>query len=54
MKPHRLAWFQKNIGKTIRRRDIFTCIPLEIYIEDNKQAQRLFYTQFDLHFTYFK
>lgn len=51
--PHRLTWFQKNIGKTIRRKQIDTYDIIEIFIEDNKQAQRLFYTQFDLGLRYF-
>lgn len=52
-KPHRLAWFQDNIGKTIRRKEIGSYNVVDIYVEDNKQCQRLFYTQFDLGLRYF-
>jgi len=52
MKPHRLAWFQKHIGKTIKRRDLVTNLFIEIPVEDNRKAQILFTTQFDLHLRY--
>lgn len=53
MKPHRLKWFQSNIGKTIRRKEIGTFNVVDIFVEDNKQCQRLFYTQFDIGLRYF-
>jgi hypothetical protein len=52
-KPHRLTWFQDRIGKTVRRKEIDGFEVIEIPVEDNKKAQRLFYTQFDLHLRYF-
>lgn len=53
MKPHRLSWFRQQIGKTIRRKQIDTYDVIEIFVEDNKQCQRLFHTQFDLGLRYF-
>ena len=51
--PHRLTWFQQNIGKTIRRKEIGSYDIVEIYIQDNWKAQILFKTQFDLGLRYF-
>ena len=53
MKPHRLIWFRKQIGKTIRRKQIDTYDVIEIFIEDGMKAQRLFSSQFDLGLRYF-
>jgi len=52
MKPHRLAWFRSKIGKTIKRRDLVTHLFIEILVKDNRHAQILFTTQFDLHLRY--
>ena len=51
-KPHRLKWFQERIGTTIKRRDFITHKMVEIYVEDIKHCQRLFYTQFDVGFRF--
>lgn len=54
-KPHRLAWFQKNIGNTIKRRDFTTHHKfVEIFIQDNWKAQQLYTTQFQLLLRYTK
>lgn len=54
-KPHRLKWFQDNIGKVIKRRD-FTMLNkfVEIEVKDNAQCQRLFASQFDLLFRFMR
>lgn len=55
MKPHRLAWFQNNIGKTIKRRDFVVHHKfVEIFIEDNWKAQQLFTSQFDIGLRYMR
>lgn len=54
-KPHRLKWFQKNIGNTIKRRDFTTHHKfVEIFIQDNWKAQQLYTTQFQLLLRYTK
>jgi hypothetical protein len=54
-KPHRLKWFQDNIGKVIKRRD-FTLHHkyVEIEVKDNAHCQRLFTSQFDLGLRFIK
>jgi hypothetical protein len=52
MKPHRLAWFQSKIGKTVKRRDFTTHLFIEINVENNWKAQQLFYSQFDIGLQY--
>lgn len=52
-KPHRLGWFQKQIGTTIKRRDFI--VPhkfVEIFVTDNWKAQQLFTSQFEINLRY--
>lgn len=53
-RPHRLKWFQDNIGKYIKRRDFITYKYIDIYVDDNKKANLLFYTQFDIGLRYMR
>lgn len=52
-KPHRLSWFRQQIGKTIRRKEIGSYDIVEIFVADERKAQILFYTQFDMDLRYF-
>lgn len=52
-KPHRLKWFQDNIGKVIKRRDFIAHNKyVEIEVKDTAHCQRLFYSQFDIGFRF--
>ena len=54
-KPHRLSWFQKQIGTTIKRRDFVVHHKfVEIFIDDNWKAQQLYTTQMQLGLRYSK
>lgn len=54
-KPHRLKWFQDNIGKVIKRRDFVVHNKfVEIFVKDNWKAQQLFTSQFEINLRYSK
>lgn len=54
-KPHRLKWFQQQIGTIIKRRDFTTPHKfVEIEVIDNWKAQQLFTSQFELCLRYSK
>jgi len=49
----RLKWFEKHIGQSVKRKEIFSYDIVEIYVQDTRKACLLYDTQFDIGLRYF-